>query len=115
MSRYFFVVLTNPVEGREDEYNDWYDNTHLDDVLALEGFVSAQRFRFVPKEPTQTVPHRYLAIYEIETDDLEATHQKLVDTARTEAMPFSDALEQTDLTGWYYEPITDKIIAPAHV
>jgi hypothetical protein len=23
------IVFTSPVEGREDEYNDWYDNTHL--------------------------------------------------------------------------------------
>jgi hypothetical protein len=27
-----FLVFTNPVEGREDEYNEWYDNVHLGDV-----------------------------------------------------------------------------------
>jgi hypothetical protein len=26
--RNLFVVLSNPVEGREDEYNQWYDEVH---------------------------------------------------------------------------------------
>ena len=35
------VVFSNPTEGREDEYNDWYDNTHLPEVCALDGVVGA--------------------------------------------------------------------------
>ena len=45
MPRYNLIVLTNPVDGREDEYNDWYTNVHLDDVLKIPGVVGAQRFR----------------------------------------------------------------------
>ena len=45
MPRYNLIVLTNPVDGREDEYNDWYTNVHLDDVLKVPGVVAAQRFR----------------------------------------------------------------------
>jgi hypothetical protein len=29
--------------GREDEFNLWYDPTHLPDVLKLPGFVSARQ------------------------------------------------------------------------
>jgi hypothetical protein len=29
MAKHVFVVLTNPVEGEEDTYNDWYTNVHL--------------------------------------------------------------------------------------
>jgi hypothetical protein len=53
MARHTFVVFTNPTEGQEDEYNDWYDNTHLSDVLKVEGFVAAQRFKLADTEPAQ--------------------------------------------------------------
>jgi len=39
------VVLTNPVAGREDDYNDWYTNRHLGDVLEVPGIVSAKRLK----------------------------------------------------------------------
>ena len=45
MQRYSLIVLTNPVEGRDGEYNDWYTNTHLHDVLKIPGIIGAQRFR----------------------------------------------------------------------
>lgn len=37
MGNYTLVVFTNPVEGREDDYNEWYDNQHLGDVIAAAG------------------------------------------------------------------------------
>ena len=36
MAKLWLVVLTNPVEGREDEYNEWYSGRHLEDVLAVD-------------------------------------------------------------------------------
>jgi hypothetical protein len=109
MPRYTFVVLTNPVEGLEDEFNDWYTNTHLDDVLALPGYVAAQRFRFVAKDPDQKPEHKYMALYEVETDDLWETHAQLVETARTDAMPFSPGIDDSTIVGLYYEPITERV------
>ncbi|WP_167480822.1 hypothetical protein [Mesorhizobium waimense] len=44
MSRHVFTVLNNPVEGREAEFNAWYDDRHVHDILRLPGLVSAQRF-----------------------------------------------------------------------
>ena len=35
------IVFTEPVIGREDEYNEWYDEVHLPEVLATDGFVAA--------------------------------------------------------------------------
>jgi hypothetical protein len=29
MAKHVFVVFTNPVEGKDVAYNDWYDNRHL--------------------------------------------------------------------------------------
>src|ERR1700704_107863 len=41
---YYYLVFSNPVAGREDEYNKWYDTQHAQDVVAVPGFVTAQRF-----------------------------------------------------------------------
>ena len=45
MGNYTLVVYTSPVEGREDDYNEWYDNQHLGDVIAAAGFDRAERLR----------------------------------------------------------------------
>ena len=67
MARYQFVVSSNPVDGQEDEYNHWYDEQHLKDVLAVDGVVAAQRFKAAELTPTT---HGYMAVYDPETDDL---------------------------------------------
>jgi hypothetical protein len=108
VSRHVYVVLTNPVEGRENEFNDWYDNQHLDDVLQLPGFVSAQRFRLSETDPPQSAPHRYLAIYEVETDDIDAVNMALVAAAGRPALPLSDAMDFGSLASWYFEAIGEK-------
>jgi len=103
--RHQFLVLTNPVEGREDEYNDWYDNVHLDDVLAVDGFVAAQRFRLstelAGRHPS---PWRYLAIYEIEADDPAAALTRLQKVAGG-GMVISSALDGASAAGWVFSPI----------
>lgn len=58
------LVFTNAVDGRDDDFNDWYDGIHLGEVLALEPFVAAQRFRLTDAQVMDDQPHRYVAIYE---------------------------------------------------
>lgn len=102
MPLYKLVVLTGPVEGREDEYNDWYKNVHLPDLMTIPGFKSAQRFRLSGGlGEYKTYP--YLAIYEIETDDLEAVIDELKGRATTGQLMVSDALDP-DLYAAVYEP-----------
>ncbi len=42
-NRYYLVLSTPPAGVPEDEYDRWYD-IHVSELLALPGFVSAQRF-----------------------------------------------------------------------
>ena len=37
--KYTFLAFTNPVAGKEDAYNKWYDEHHLIDVINVPGFV----------------------------------------------------------------------------
>jgi len=94
MAKYKYVVLTNPTEEREAEYNDWYDNQHLSDVLAVPGFIAAQRYRAAPETiATGAAQWRYMAIYDIETDDLTTALSDMVARGGTDAMPISDSLD----------------------
>jgi hypothetical protein len=110
MERYTFLVLTNAVEGTDDEFNDWYNNQHLKDLLAIDGFVAAQRFRLADTEQPQECTHRYMALYEIETDDLAKTQAALASTANTDAMIISETLSSTDPIAMYFAPITNRVV-----
>jgi hypothetical protein len=69
---------------REREYNTWYDQVHLPELLALDGIVSARRLRPVDGEGP------YVAIYEIEGDDLQAILDNMI--ANAGQLHTSDAL-----------------------
>lgn len=72
---YFFLVFNSPLPGREDEYNQWYDQQHAPDVVSIPGFVSAQRFVYnsdVQLREVALKKPKYLVMYKIVTSDLPA-------------------------------------------
>jgi hypothetical protein len=86
------LVFSNPVVGKDDEYNDWYDNQHLADVVAVDGIRSAQRYEALENPLTEPGPHRYLAIYEVDGDLARIAAEM---SARREdgRMPVSDSID----------------------
>jgi len=108
MGNYTLVVFTNPVEGREDDYNEWYDNQHLGDVIAAAGFDRAERLRLTDIAPSPDAQHRYLALYQVETDDPESVFKGLIAAAGTDAMPMSDAIDLKSTSMGLFETITER-------
>jgi hypothetical protein len=91
MPKGIMVVESGPAEGREDDYNDWYTNTHIPEILAMPGFVTAYRYRVV--DPAQAGGKaRYLAIYHLEADDLSEPPAALRARAAAGQSTGSDAL-----------------------
>ena len=89
MMKHVVVVLTEPNEGREDEFNDYYENLHLDEVLQSTGWSSAQRFKLVD-EQGRACPLPYLALYEVETDDSKdvfGNTERHAQSARAKRLP----------------------------
>jgi len=113
MARYVLVTMTSPKEGCDAEYNDWYSNRHMVDLLNQDGLVSAQRFRFVFVEGRQTPTPKYLALYEVETDDLQKTQANLAKALGTDEMPVSPALDRNSAVSWFFEAITERRIRSA--
>lgn len=97
------IVFTKPTEGREAEYNDWYDNRHLTDILAIPGFRGAQRFRHRPTATGPSAPEEYMAIYEIE-GGVDQAQAAFADAPTVGATGPSDALFSA-VTLWWFESI----------
>jgi hypothetical protein len=103
-ARHLYLALTNPEEGREDDFNAWYDTYHVPEVVRhVPGFMSGRRFVLDPLQRSGTgvgepAPWRYLAVYDVESDDLAETFAAL-----------SRHSEQVGFTGH------DGALSPQHV
>ena len=110
---YKFMVLTNAVEGRDDDFNEWYSGRHIPDVLAIPGIVSASRYELAGTQRISPPwPYRYLAIYDIETDDLDWVAAEIGRRAGTDAMVISDAMAAEKLP-LIFKPIPTPAAAQA--
>lgn len=113
MPIFAYVVHSNPVAGREDEYNDWYTNRHLADVVAVPGFIAAQRFCLTDVEAEGAPQQKYMAIYTMETDTPDKTIAHLTSLVETGAMHMSEAFSMEGMATHLYEAITPVVGAPA--
>lgn len=71
MGKHYLFHYANSKPGQENEFNEWYDGTHLGDVLAVPGMLAATRYRLEPVAARSTglpPPGEYLAVYEFEGD-----------------------------------------------
>jgi len=59
------------------------------------GFMAAQRFRAVREPGSPETKFQYLAVYELEADDVDAALADLADRYGKPQMPASDALDPT--------------------
>ncbi|MBA7468888.1 hypothetical protein ES707_04144 [subsurface metagenome] len=69
MSKWLLVVETNCADAtREAEFHEWYNKTHLPDVLEVPGFTTANRYEKIDPSEGEA---KFVAAYEIETDDID--------------------------------------------
>ncbi|MGE0487016.1 MAG: hypothetical protein AB7Q81_22890 [Gammaproteobacteria bacterium] len=106
MSKSVLMVLTNPVPGQEEAFNDWYSNVHIQEVVAVPGFVAAQRFALAPAQMGGAGAHGYLALYEVEGDPAAALD------ALKAALPhlhMSDTLDRASISMQMFTAITERV------
>lgn len=104
----YVLVFSDPVEGREEEYNDWYNNVHLREVVAVDGILNAQRFESSEAQVFEDQSHRYLAIYEIdESYGAKAVVENML--GGRDAMQMSDAMDLDNAKVTVVSSITDIV------
>ena len=109
MPTFLVMVMSNPRNGREEEFNDWYENTHLDEVLATTSFTWAQRFELAESKGARSV-HRYLALYETEAESAEAVIADL--EARRDEREQSTSINRRDAALWVFSPTGERHVVP---
>lgn len=77
MATALFVVKATITPEREDEFNSWYNDVHIPDVLRFPGVVSARRYRSLVGEEK----FQYMAVYEFKDQEtlerfLDSDHLK---------------------------------------
>jgi len=93
MARYVVMVLSNPVKGKEAEYERWYVDQHIPDILRVPGFVSGRLLPASALQPALQKDRRwdYMALLEADTEDLGALIAELDRRVNTPEMPVSEA------------------------
>ncbi len=97
--KHLCVVLTEPAEGKAAEFDHYYENIHLDEVLGTTGWKSAQRF-VLTDQVGQPCPLPHLALYEIEADDPKSVIRTMNDTRAQRQQ--SDSLNRKTAAVWVF-------------
>ena len=105
MARYKWLVFTNAAPGREEAFNRWYDEVHIADLLRVPGIVGARRSELTQEQLTMETGdpelcgperigarHRFLAVYEIESDAPQQVLEEIRARANTAEMPITPDL-----------------------
>jgi hypothetical protein len=98
-----FLVFSNAREGKDDEYNAWYDSVHLPDVLSLSGVKSGERYR-VQQVGDELPEHRYLAVYDLDGDP-GTVLKELRERSASGQFALSDSLDLSTVKMMFWEPI----------
>ncbi len=103
-TRHLLLALTNPVAGKEDEFNDWYEAHHVPECIQVPGFKSGQRFKLTASRE-DSPRQAYLALYELEGEDPQAILDAL--TTSSDSRTKSDSIDRDSLSLWVFTEMGD--------
>ncbi|MFG1923333.1 hypothetical protein [Cryptosporangium sp. NPDC048952] len=65
------LILSNPVDGKDAEFREWYWGIHIPEVLGLPVIEAAHRYS-VPDALRANAPQRYATLYDVKGSAAEA-------------------------------------------
>jgi hypothetical protein len=92
MPHHYLLAMTNALPGQDVEFNRWYDERHLSDVMNVPGVVRALRLQAIDglRGP---LSWNYVTLYELDTEDPAGLLQELSSRAGTDLMPLTSAMD----------------------
>jgi hypothetical protein len=93
------VIFSNARDGMDDEYNRWYVEVHMKDMLEVPGVRSGERFH-AKTVGRQQPDYRYMAVYDVE--DVDAVMREIMTRTADGRFRLSDSVDpgQTKITAW---------------
>ena len=94
------VFSRRPESISEEDYNTWYD-FHLSEILAVPGFVSAQRYALTPDvvEAENPVAFTHLSLYEVE-GEIDDVMKALWDDSAQGGMDLPEWFAEIRFASW---------------
>ena len=94
MAKSVFLVWSNPLdEASEKEYNSWYNDIHVPEVIEhVPGVTGARRYRVVDLAGDAPA-HRYLCVWETDTNDAASVAAGLNDAVQTGKLNMTAAMD----------------------
>jgi hypothetical protein len=108
MGTNLMLVFSNPAEGKEAEFNTWYEGTHIPEMLGTPGVVAARRYEVAQPEGMPVPPQKYLAVYEMD-GDLATVFAAINERGKSGAISPGAATDRESVAMWVYSPRTDRI------
>ena len=99
--RVILVTTVDIAPEGEGPFNRWYNETHLPEVMACPGFLSAARYECVQGEP------RYIAIYELDSEGALQTPEMKRVRGWGEMFPFVRNFHERIYRRFYVLPPAD--------
>jgi len=102
---YAQIVFADPADGKDAEFNAWYDAHHAAEVLKVMGFTSGQRMVLadVQLAPQQGPTPKYLTMFDIQSKNLARTLAEFQRLAP--GMTSSPAFDGTKVSGYTYQAL----------
>jgi hypothetical protein len=105
MAAFKLVVLSRARSGREAEFETWYTQQHLPDVLEIPGILSAGFFRRAHDMRDGGSPKwEYMAEYDCETQDPQSIVDELARRRETGQILLTDAMDDVR-TSCFFQPL----------
>ncbi len=105
MGKYVMVVQSSAKEGRDDEYNEWYDTIHAREICSVPGILTCRRLKATPIA-IPTPGAAYISLYEIETDNIGALMTEMGRRSAAGEQTPTDSLDKSSAALWIYEDMS---------
>ena len=105
-TRHILLVSSRPTEGQEAEFDRWYEETHLPEMLALPGFMRATRYAASLTQLGRAERRPHLAVYEIETDNLKQALDELKKQLKGGAFVSSTSMDESSIESHVYSALS---------
>jgi len=110
MDSHVMLVFSNPIEGREEEFNAWYEGTHIPEVLGTPGVVAARRYQAAQLDAPgfPAPPQKYLAVYELSGDPAKVL-AAMNERGQSGEISRGEATDRESVSMFIYSARTDRI------
>jgi hypothetical protein len=106
------VVRSNPTDGNDEAYNEWYDNHLHEFVENIQGYAGAQRYRLnASQRPGMTSSKwQYVSIYELDDTDLPVIFRSNEEMKDAGVFTPWTGLLQEEHIGHVFTPVPPRVL-----